>query len=186
MYVHGQNLEQKENQKTKYRDTESRRYLTEIRAKYNEWNLANEQLIGPLTETTNQDSELLIKRVELLNEYKYFLEQKHYAEKFYSRSNLHSSVLEEFMYYLFKDLVSEFSSQALIGKYRTFKDIFFRSENYRDMLSYPLHRLVDIFPTIKSENSEVNFTYCTETRTESTHNITILQQLIKQIPIQQK
>nr|WP_293095786.1 hypothetical protein [Okeania sp. SIO2F4] len=36
MYVHGQNLEQKENHKTKYRDTESRKYLREIRAKYNE------------------------------------------------------------------------------------------------------------------------------------------------------
>ncbi|MGD1703884.1 hypothetical protein [Dapis sp. BLCC M229] len=94
MYVHGQNLEQKENHKTKYRDTESRRYLTEIRAKYNEWKLANEHLVGPLTETTKQDSELLIKRVELLNEYKNFLEQQHYAEKFDSRSNLHSSVLE--------------------------------------------------------------------------------------------
>ncbi|MGB3509960.1 MAG: hypothetical protein WBA93_12105 [Microcoleaceae cyanobacterium] len=127
MYVHGQNLEQKENHKTKYRDEDSRRYLREIREKYNEWKLANEQLIGPLTETTKQDSELLIKRVELLNEYKDFLEQQHYAEKFDSRSNLHSSVLEEFMYYLFKDLVREFSSQALIGKSRTFKDIFFRS-----------------------------------------------------------
>ena len=92
---------------------------------------------------TNLDHELLTKRVELLNQYKDFLEQKHYAEKFDSRSNLHSSVLEEFMYYLFKDLVSEFSSQALIGKSRTFKDIFFPPENYQDMLSYP-HALIEL------------------------------------------
>ena len=56
---------------------------------------------------------------------------------------LYSSVLEEFMYYLFKDLVSEFSSQALIGKSRTFKDIFFPPENYQDMLSYP-HALIEL------------------------------------------
>ncbi|NES77855.1 MULTISPECIES: Bpu10I family restriction endonuclease [unclassified Okeania] len=143
MYVHGQNLEQKENHKTKYRDEDSRRYLREIREKYNEWKLANEGLIGPLIEKTDQDSELLIKRVEFLNQYKDFLEQQHYAEKFDSRSNLHSSVLEEFMYYLFKDLVREFSSQALIGKSRTFKDIFFRSENYQDMLSDP-HALIEL------------------------------------------
>ncbi len=47
------------------------------------------------------------------------------------------------MYYLFKDLVSEFSSQALIGKSRTFKDIFFPSENYQDILSYP-HALIEL------------------------------------------
>ncbi|WP_246844431.1 Bpu10I family restriction endonuclease, partial [Hydrocoleum sp. CS-953] len=47
------------------------------------------------------------------------------------------------MYYLFKDLVNQFSSQALIGKYRTFKDIFFRSENYQDMLSHP-HALIKL------------------------------------------
>ncbi|WP_287279097.1 MULTISPECIES: hypothetical protein [unclassified Okeania] len=94
MYVHGKNLEQKENHKTKYRDEDSRRYLREIREKYNEWKLANEGLIGPLIEKTDQDSELLIKRVEFLNQYKDFLEQQHYAEKFDSRSNLHSSVLE--------------------------------------------------------------------------------------------
>ena len=46
-----------------------------------------------------------------LNEYKDFLDQQHYAEKFDSRSNLHSSVLEEFMYYLFKDLGNLWLSQ---------------------------------------------------------------------------
>ncbi|MDY7009078.1 MAG: hypothetical protein SWX82_35525 [Cyanobacteriota bacterium] len=71
MYVHGKNLEQKENHKTKYRDEDSRRYLKEIRAKYNEWKLANEQLVSPLIEKTDQDSKLLIKRVELLNKCKH-------------------------------------------------------------------------------------------------------------------
>ncbi len=72
MYVHGDNLELKENHKTKYRDPESRRYLREIRAKYNEWKLANQELVGPLIEKTNQDSGLLKKRVNFLNEYKDF------------------------------------------------------------------------------------------------------------------
>jgi hypothetical protein len=72
MYIHGHNLEQKENHKTKYRDTESRRYLREIRVKYNEWKFANEQLVGPLIEKNNLDHELLTKRVELLNQYKIF------------------------------------------------------------------------------------------------------------------
>lgn len=47
MYVHGDNLTQKEAHKTKYLDKESRSYLKEIRTKYNKWKKANESLIGP-------------------------------------------------------------------------------------------------------------------------------------------
>ena len=32
--VHGSNLEQKENHRTKYRDVESKKYLSEIRTEY--------------------------------------------------------------------------------------------------------------------------------------------------------
>lgn len=137
MYVHGRNLEQKENHKIKYRDEASRMYLGEIREKYDNCKLANENIISPGIAKNEGDGAVIKRRVELLNEYKNFIDQQHYAEKFDSRSNLHSSVLEEFMYYLFRDLVSEFSKNALIGKSHTFKDIFFRSDNYRDMLSSP-------------------------------------------------
>ena len=41
------------------------------------------------------------------------------------------------MYYLFKDLVSSFSTTALIGKARAFKDIFFQSKNYLEMVENP-------------------------------------------------
>lgn len=37
MYVHGDNLRQKENHKTKYLDADSRQYLVEIRDQYNGW-----------------------------------------------------------------------------------------------------------------------------------------------------
>jgi len=143
MYVHGRNLEQKEHHKTKYRDEISRKYLAEIREKYEWWHHENEKLIGPTSKKTDNDSEIIKKRVELLNEYKDFIDQQHYAEKFDSRSNLHSSVLEEFMCYLFRDLVKSISEDALIGKSRTFKDIFFRSPNYRSMLHKP-NALIEI------------------------------------------
>ena len=73
----------------------------------------------------------------MLNEYKECLDQQHYAEHFDSRSNLHSSVLEEFVYYLFRDLAEEYSNNALIGKSHTFKDIFFMPRNYKEMLNSP-------------------------------------------------
>lgn len=137
MHVHGDNLIQKEGHTTKYLDTESRTYLREIRVKYDEWKSANELLIGPLSTVTEKDSEIIKKRVELFNNYKDFLDQQHYAEKFDSRSNLHSSVLEEFIYFLFKDLVTEFSDNALIGKSHAFKDIFFQPTSFKEMVDKP-------------------------------------------------
>jgi Bpu10I restriction endonuclease len=143
MFVHGNNLEQKEHHQTKYRDTDSRLYLLEIRARYNQWKSENEALIGPIAEIDANDSEIIAKRVRLLNGYKDFLDQQHYAEKFDSRSNLHSSVLEEFMYYLFRDIVHGISATALIGKSHSFKDVFFRAPSYKEMVKMP-HALVEI------------------------------------------
>ncbi len=143
MFIHGNNLDQKENHQTKYRDEESRRYLVEIRARYNQWKSANEALIGPVAETAENDSTIIAERVRILNEYKEFLDQQHYAEKFDSRSNLHSSVLEEFMYYLFRDIVRGISETALIGKSHSFKDVFFRAPSYKEMVKKP-HALVEI------------------------------------------
>jgi len=137
MYVHGDNLATKENHPTKYRDNESKLYLQEIREQYDIWRSENECLIGPNKEKLPEDGETLQKRVELFETYKNFLDQQHYAEKFDSRSNLHSSVLEEFMYYLFSDLVKSISNNALIGKAHSFKDIFFRADSYADMLLQP-------------------------------------------------
>ena len=73
MFVHGNNLEQKENHQTKYRDAESRRYLVEIRARYNQWKAANEALVGPVSVAGANDAAIIARRVELLNDYKEFL-----------------------------------------------------------------------------------------------------------------
>lgn len=139
--VHGSNLEQKEAHRTKYRDSDSKKYLKEIRAEYDKWHDYNIKLVGPTSTPTDNDDTILTQRVELLSTYKDFLDQQHYAEKFDSRSNLHSSVLEEFLYYLFKDLVRDFGENALIGKSHTFKDIFFVPPKYSEMLKRPYARI---------------------------------------------
>lgn len=139
--VHGSNLRQKESHLTKYRDITSTTYLGEIREKYDEWSKANMDLVGPRSVSTEDDQAILVKRIELLEQYKRFIDQQHYAEKFDSRSNLHSSVLEEFMYYLFKDLVADFGEHALIGKSHSFKDIFFVPPKYGDMLDRPYAKI---------------------------------------------
>ena len=137
MFIHGDNLTRKENHRTKYRDVDSRRYLVEIRQAYDNWREANLNLRGPFLQGAGRDQATLTARVNLLNDYKDFLDQQHYAEKFDSRSNLHSSVLEEFMYYLFRDVVSEVSDEALLGKSKTFKDIFFRAVDYPAFIEKP-------------------------------------------------
>lgn len=91
-------------------------------------------LAGPTVDFSEQDKEIIQQRVRLLEDYKDFLDQQHYAEKFDSRSNLHSTVLEEFLYYLFRDLVANFGENALIGKSHAFKDIFFAPPNYQGMV----------------------------------------------------
>lgn len=143
MFVHGNNLEQKETHKTKYLDADSRLYLAEIRARYDIWKAENEKLTGPTKDEDDLDDLVVAERVALLNDYKEFLDQQHYAEKFDSRSNLHSSVLEEFLYYLFRDLVKSISDNALIGKSHSFKDIFFRAPNYKEMVKSP-NALIEI------------------------------------------
>lgn len=137
MLIHGNNLEQKENHQTKYNDAESKRFLAEIRVKYDIWKAENEDLKGPIATPADKDAEIITKRVQLLNDYKDFVDQQHYAEKFDSRSNLHSSILEEFMFYLFRDLVYSISKNALIGKSHSFKDVFFRAGSFKDMVKSP-------------------------------------------------
>lgn len=140
MFVHGDNINQKLMQpKLKYSGDIAQQYLKEIKEKYDVWRSNNLELKGPFSDTSNpeEDLRILTQRVEWFNEYKNFIDQQHYAETFDSRSNLHSSVLEEFIYYLFKDIATEYNEQALVGKSHAFKDVFFNADSYKEMLEAP-------------------------------------------------
>ena len=135
MFVHGDNIAQKES----IVETKSiqAKYIKEIRAKYNQWKAANEALIGPIATPMPSDVNIIEQRTALFNQYKDFIDQQKYAEAFDSRSNLHSSVLEEFVYYLFRDLVANISKNALIGKSHAYKDIFYSATSFTEMVSTP-------------------------------------------------
>jgi len=136
MQVHGNNLIQKEQHPEKYNDAKCKKLLAEIRRQYDQWKKANEKLIGPLAKRDNGDAALLTERVRLFSDYKDFIDQQKYAEAFDSRSNLHSSVLEEFIYYLFRDLVLDMGHASMIGKATTLKDMFFAPPSYKDMITH--------------------------------------------------
>jgi hypothetical protein len=137
MFVHGDNISQKETHKDKYTDKEAKQFLAEIRLEYQKWRAANDALKGPFSFIEKNDAHVIAQRVALFSDYKEFIDQQKYAEKFDSRSNLHSSVLEEFIFFIFRDLVYEFSNSAVLGKAHTFKDIFFNSSSYKDMVLKP-------------------------------------------------
>ena len=137
MLVHGNNLRQKEGQTDKSKSEDTKKHLAEIRIRYDEWHKTNMTLIGPSATPAPDDEAIVQQRVALFQTYKDFIDREEYAKAFDSRSNLHSTVLEEFMYYLFKDLVAGFGENALIGKSHTFKDIFFVPPSYAEMLQRP-------------------------------------------------
>lgn len=141
VFVHGQNIKQKMNAHRKYSDADSKAYLAEISARYEAWKKANEELKGPFKIETDEDSKILSERVKIFTDYKDFIDQQHYAEKFDSRSNLHSSVLEEFIYYLFRDLLLDFEGVPLVGKSHAFKDMFFAPKSFQEMVHQPSLRI---------------------------------------------
>lgn len=139
--VHGKNISQKESSRGKYNDDESNAHLSEIRTRYDKWKSDNIALVGPTSKPSPNDAKIIQERTRLFSDYKEFIDQQKYAEKFDSRSNLHSSVLEEFMFYRLRDLVQDFPNEPLIGKSRAFKDIFFFPTDYTEMVSSPHARI---------------------------------------------
>ena len=140
-YIHGNNLNQKLTSSRKYHDAKSVQLLQEILVEYEKWKKENVNLKGPYKKATADDKKIIEKRISSFEQYKKFIDQARYAEAFDSRSNLHSSVLEEFLYYLFRDLVEQISKDALIGKSHSFKDIFFMPSSYKAMLKSPQARV---------------------------------------------
>lgn len=145
--VHGANLAQKESATGKYTDQKSRLLLAEIRAQYDEWLAANTDLQGPTAEESDHDRAVVEARTQLLNDYKDFIDQQGYAEHFDSRSNLHSTVIEEFLYLLFRDLVNSFGGEPLVGKSHAFKDLFFFPRSFESMITEPS-------PTIETKDHD--------------------------------
>lgn len=129
-YVHGDNIAQKKAHKTKYKDDKALKCLGEIENAYKKWQAANLKIKGA-------DKDAAEQKTKLLNDYKDFIDQQCYAELFDSRSNLHSSVLEEFLVYLFGDKIPQHDKNPVIGKGQTFKSFFLAPFNFENLLGKP-------------------------------------------------
>lgn len=129
-FVHGDNIAQKKAHKTKYTSKDAVECLGEIEKRYLQWKKANVELKGT-------DENTVTRRTALLNDYKNFVDQQRYAELFDSRSNLHSSVLEEFLIYLFQEGIPNQGKVSMVGKGETFKSFFLAPKNFADLLDKP-------------------------------------------------
>lgn len=124
-FIHGNNLEHKIKIE---KQLENKRLLEEIKKEYNKWKEKNLKITG----TSKKDIE---HKVQLLNDYKTFIEQAKFKKEagnrfgFTSQSQLHSSVLEEFMYYLFKDITKLNNKQIYWGRTQAYTNLFFAPYN---------------------------------------------------------
>ncbi|HOB26719.1 MAG TPA: hypothetical protein PKJ07_01030 [Bacteroidales bacterium] len=111
IHVHGSNILTKI-KNTKFSKNDKEDELNFILSQYKEWFEKNEQLIG-------YTNEIIEKRVKWLNDYKAVIKNIDYT----AQSKFHSSVLEEFLYYLFRDLLKDIMNSGNVDnkKYKKFQ-----------------------------------------------------------------
>lgn len=119
--IHGGNLEHKIRIE---RNARNKKLLREIKVGYDAWKKKNLDITG----TSKNDIE---KKVKLFNEYKDFIDQPKFRKEagnrygFTSQSQLHSSALEEFMFYLFKDIDKLKDKHINWGRTHAYTNLYF-------------------------------------------------------------
>jgi len=116
-----------ENRLSKNKDD---RYLSEMYERYLVWAKQSDEL------NSDVPSELA-KKIRILNEYKNFVDEMPHKQQ----DKIPSSVMEEFLFYLFKDIPDIKSSidagLVFLGSAKAYTDLSFAPKNLRDFLTYP-------------------------------------------------
>ncbi|MDR0644797.1 MAG: Bpu10I family restriction endonuclease [Treponema sp.] len=122
--------------------------LLDLSQKYKLWS----ELSGVLNSENNNELE---KKVCALNEYKNFVDELTYNKYFIMQDKMSSSIMEEFLFYLFKDIPSIKSnmSEGLIymGSANAYTDLSFAPKNLKDFLTYP-----NIFINYKNQDFTIS------------------------------
>lgn len=121
IYIHGKNIKTKLSTE---RNKVNIKLLKEIIPRYEKWRELNKKIIG----ISRED---IYRRVELLNNYKNFIDQDKFRKErgrkygFTFQSKLHSTVIEEFLYYLFKDIPILKNKAIALGPTKAYVDMSF-------------------------------------------------------------
>lgn len=133
-YIHGQNLEGK--LKNKKLSAKNRALAEEIYIKYKKWRDKNEKIAGMAKED-------VYKKVDLLNEYKNFVNKPKFKKEkgrrygFKPQDKLHPTILEEFCFYLFKDIETLKNGKLEMGPIRIYTDLGFSPLSLEKMKKDP-------------------------------------------------
>ncbi|MFQ6032481.1 MAG: Bpu10I family restriction endonuclease, partial [Candidatus Zixiibacteriota bacterium] len=124
-FIHGDNIENKVRTE---KEAKNQELLREIKEKYLIWKKDNLKIIG----TEKPD---IIKRVKLLNDYKDFIDRPKFRKEkgrrygFAFQSKLHATVIEEFLYYLFKDIRKLKDKNIDFGPTQAYSNLYFAPPN---------------------------------------------------------
>ena len=127
-YIHGLNITQK------IKKPNHPPILKEVHSKYLHWKTETEKL-------NSENSHDLHKKVELLNEYKNYIDSLTEKKLFKLQDKLASSVIEEFLFQLFKDIpdINSNLKRGLIyvGQAEAYTDLSFAPKNFIDFCNNP-------------------------------------------------
>jgi hypothetical protein len=100
---------------------QKKKLLQQIQKNYAAWREVSVALAGD----TKENIGVL---VEQLNKYKDFVDQPKYKKAFNAQSKLHSTVLEEFIYYVFR-LIPSIETSMRLGSMEAYTNLFFAPKN---------------------------------------------------------
>lgn len=136
VYKHSSNLLAKFRNWEKLSEKQ-KKALPLIFQEYKEYIIFQEDLIGYSEQNINN-------RVEKLNNYYNFIRENKYDNLFTSQGKLRPTILEEFMFILFRDLIEEKKNEfenanekIKIGSSRAYTNLFFSGTNFLEFVNTP-------------------------------------------------
>ncbi len=134
-HIHGRNILAKL-QTSSILSATQKKQLQKVIEKYKEWNNNNEML-------TEYSDDAINQRVKWLNNYKNEIKNVSFS----AQSKFHSTILEEFLYYLFKDYLQKLNKDAQnngeeikkiqLSGTRAYSNLYFAPENLTDFIKTP-------------------------------------------------
>ena len=101
------------------------------------------QYLTDMLKITTYDQKAVIKKVKLLNEYYNFMHEHGLDRSFSSQGKFRPTILEEFLFLLFKDYVEDVkkcedkSGVLGSGAVKAYSNLYFKAKNFKDFIQAP-------------------------------------------------
>ena len=130
--IHGNNILAKIN------DNRKIDVIEKVIPQYNIFKAFNNALIG-------YSDDIIAQRVDSLNVYYDYLKENSYDTEYTSQSKFRSTILEEFMYYIFRDFLNEKKADIedggndvlKLGSIKAYTNLYFKAKNIVEFINAP-------------------------------------------------